>query len=197
MAKRKIQPLAKFIPELLLVVGLSLTTLAVVHNVLRLRSLSIGKALVEQYLSESVDSRDIPNYPVHINIPWFVDVGVEPQIYKEGSWTISQENASYLTASSLPGNPGNIIIYGHNKRSILGNIRALKGYEKITLTMADGTSRIYQVTSITEVSPSNTKLLSQTTKETLTLYTCSGLMDSQRFVVRAEPLQSEDQDDAF
>lgn len=188
MAKRtKKLHYKRFLPELLLALGIFLVTISVTHNVLKLRSLRLDQTVVQEYLDSQVQVK-LPNYPTHITIPWFVDVEIDPQVYQDGSWTVSSDHASYLTASSLPGQPGNIIIYGHNKRNIMGNIRALKGYEKITLTMADGTERIYQVQSIQEVNPTNVKLLSPTESEFLTLYTCSGFLDSQRFVVRAIPI---------
>lgn len=187
MAKRKTNLIAKLLPEILLVSGILLVALSVSHNILRLRSLRVDNQIVKEYLVESGQDERRPNYPVHIYIPWFVDIDIDPQIYQSGTWTISPDTASYLTASALPGNAGNIIIYGHNKRNILGNIRALKGSEIITLTMLDGTTRNYQITSLTETNPEDTKLLRPTDSEILTIYTCSGLLDSQRFVVRAIP----------
>lgn len=187
MAKRK-RKIPKYLPEILLFVGIFFVTISSIHNIVRLRALSLDKAIVDSYLEQPNIQSASPNYPVHIKIPWYVDVDIEPQVYAEGSWTISPDKASYLTASALPGENGNIIIYGHNKRSILGNIRALKGSEIITLTMTDGSIKKYQVKSLTEVAPNNTKLLSPTDSETLTIYTCSGLLDSQRFVLRAIPL---------
>lgn len=187
MAKRKPNALAKFTPEILLATGIFLVIISSIHNFLRIRSLKLDNSVVQAYLAEPTAAALAPNYPTHITIPWYVDVDIDPQVYHDGSWTVSENHASYLTLSSLPGHPGNIIIYGHNKRSILGNIRALKGSEKITLTMADGTTKFYQVKSIKEVSPTDPKLLAPTSEETLTLYTCSGFMDSQRFVVRAIP----------
>lgn len=180
--------MAKHVPELLIGVGLLFLTLSLVHNVVRIRTLRLDTSTVQSYLSQPSIVQQNPNYPTHITIPWFIDVDITPQIYQNGSWTISPTEASYLTASALPGESGNIIIYGHNKRSILGNLRALKRYEKITLTLSDGTTKIYQVKSMQQVSPSQTKLLEPTTEEVLTLYTCAGIMDSQRFVVRATPL---------
>lgn len=169
-------------------VGVLLVILSVTHKVIQIRTLRLDRTVVQEYLSESATKTVSINYPTHITIPWYVDVAIEPQIYQDGAWTVSPNIASYLTASSLPGTEGNVIIYGHNKRNILGNIRALKGYEKITLTMANGETKIYQVESMQEVSPTSTKLLSPTSKEALTIYTCSGFLDSQRFVVRAIPV---------
>ena len=51
--------------------------------------------------------------PVHIEIPWKVDVGIVPSTLKSGRWSISEVAASFLIQSSFPGEGGNIVIYGH------------------------------------------------------------------------------------
>ncbi len=188
MARKNPLALSKTRPEILIVVGILFIGISLGHSYLRDRALRMDQALVDTYMSNQPSVTQSPNYPTHITIPWYVDVDIDAQIYQNGEWTVSPDHGSYLTASALPGSPGNIIIYGHNKRTIMGNIRALKGYEKITLTLADGTSKLYQAQSMKEVSPTQTDLLKQTDSEVLTLYTCSGLMDARRFVVRAIPV---------
>lgn len=69
----------------------------------------------------------------------------------------------------------------------MGNIRALTGSEEIKLTMEDGSEKIYEIEEILEVDPGQTEFLQPTDEETLTLYTCSGFMDRQRFIVQAKP----------
>lgn len=69
----------------------------------------------------------------------------------------------------------------------MGNIRALKGNEDITVITEDGVKHIYTIDTIVEVDPSETKYLEPTSEETLTLYTCSGFFDKQRFIVQAKP----------
>lgn len=126
--------------------------------------------------------------PTHISAQWFLDVAIDDAYILGDRWSISENHASFLTSSARPGEKGNIIIYGHNKRSIMGNIRAFKGKEIITLTTEDGTKREYRVTEMHEVSPTETKFLQPTEEEVLTLYTCSGFWDRKRFIVRAVPV---------
>lgn len=193
--KSKSSRLPRYLPEFLLVTGTILVVISTLHRVLRLRSLTLDSQTVSAYQTIQANeskTKALPPHPVHIYIPWFVDVGVSDQLYQNGDWTISNDSASYLVSSAKPTEPGNIIIYGHNTREILGNIRALKGSEKITLSLSDGTKRDYRVTTITEVSPDEVSLLLPTDQETLTLYTCSGFMDSQRFVVQAKVVVDQD-----
>jgi len=188
MAKNQRNALKRYLPELLLIAGIILVVISTSHRLLRARSLSVNEAVVTEYIEQQAITDKPIIYPTHIEIPWYIDVAIDPHAFVAGEWTVSEDNASYLTDSAMPGESGNIIIYGHNKREILGNLRALKGYEQITLTLSDGSKRLYQIESIKQVSPDRTELLTQTDSEVLTLYTCSGFLDSQRFVVRAKPL---------
>lgn len=158
------------------------------HWVLRARSLRMESDLVAQFQEQQIET---PITPTHISIQWFVDADIEPHIYQNNQWTTSTEKASYLSQSAQPGTDGNIIVYGHNTRAILGNIRALKGSETIVLTLSDGSIREYQISKIIEVSPTQTEFLKPTQTETLTLYTCSGFLDKNRFIVQAVPINAQ------
>jgi len=172
------------IPEVLIALGIFLMIISGVYWSLRFRALSLDKELIAQY--EQVEDQR-PSKPTNIYIEWFLDTPIETQILQDNHWTISEKEASYLDQSARPGENGNIIIYGHNTRKILGNIRALKGNEEIKLTMEDGSEKLYLIEKIVEVSPDQTEFLKPTSEETLTIYTCSGFMDQQRFIVQAKP----------
>lgn len=126
--------------------------------------------------------------PVHVKIDGYVDIGLEQQTYGNGQWTVSDTQGSYLNQSAKPGQNGNIIIYGHNKQEIFGKITKLTGSETIVLTTEDGAEHRYAITSLQEVGQNQTDLLQPTDTEVLTMYTCSGFLDSKRFVVRAKPI---------
>lgn len=173
-------------PQTAIVVGAVLLSISLSHWYFRYQALSFGAELVEQYSQSQID--DLEKTPAHINIPWFVDTNISTEVFAEGQWTISEKQASYLSQSAKPGEQGNIIIYGHNTREILGNIRALKGSEIITLKTIGGDIHTYQISKIVEVNPDEVSYLQPTQSETLTLYTCSGFLDSKRFIVQAEPV---------
>ncbi|GIK83733.1 MAG: hypothetical protein BroJett025_03550 [Patescibacteria group bacterium] len=156
------------------------------HWYLRYQALSLDQDLLAQHQQTVQDNSG--QVPTHIYIQWFVDTPISEQILDNNNWTISETEASYLKQSAKPGENGNIIIYGHNKREIMGNIRALKGNEVITITTENGDKHQYKIKLITEVEPNQVTYLLPTSQETLTLYTCSGFMDSKRFIVQATPL---------
>jgi LPXTG-site transpeptidase (sortase) family protein len=194
MARKSLALMAKLnsfikdkIPEILLISGIFLLSLSLTHNFLRSRSLRLDQETVSSYVARE-PAADQSMLPVHIFIPWNTDTDITQQAYVAGEWTVSPDKVSYLSSSALPGGSGNTILYGHNKRNILGNIRVLKGGETITLTLKSGAIRKYIVERVTTVTPTQTSLLLPTETETLTLYTCAGFMDSQRFVVRAKPI---------
>lgn len=179
-------------PLLLIIAGAFLVLLSGTHWYLRYKALSFDSQLVGQYQQTNNDTDEL--LPTHIFIQWFIDTPISEQIFENNTWTISETEASYLAQSAKPGENGNIIIYGHNTRKILGNIRALTGNETITLTTKNGSTYQYKITLIKEVDPDQTEYLLPTTEETLTLYTCSSFMDKKRFIVQAKPFILEELD---
>lgn len=175
-------------PQIMILVGVCFVAVSVLHWVLRAQSLRLTDAVVSEYSQENLQPEK--PLPTRISIQWFVDVDIEPHLYKEGEWTVSQSSASYLLQSTPPGQPGNTIIYGHNTRKILGNIRALTGSETIAITLSDGSIKNYTITTLAEVAPTDTTFLEPTEADVLTLYTCSGFLDKNRFIVRAVPSDS-------
>ncbi len=106
-----------------------------------------------------------------------------------GTWETTKKGASFLSDSARPGEGGNIVMYGHNTLDIFGRMRSLKPGETIHVQVADGNWYEYRVESTSIVKPHQIDAVLPTKTEILTLYTCTGWMDSQRFIVRAVPTQ--------
>lgn len=107
---------------------------------------------------------------------------------KNGVWEINDNGASHLRSSARPGENGNIIIYGHNKLKLFGKALALKKGDLIDITTNDGQIHTYQIFDTETVDPSDISVLNPTTEETLTFYTCTGFLDSKRFIIKAKPI---------
>lgn len=174
------------LPFFLIVLGLMLLAFWGSHKFFYYRSLSLSRAEVARVVKEEPTPAPLPT---HIFIPWNTDADIEALAFVNDEWQVSETKVTYLLGSARPGEQGNIIMYGHNKREILGNIRVLTGGEKITITTKDGKEHVYVVKKATEVEPTELSLLDPTETETLTLYTCSGFWDSKRYIVTAEPLK--------
>ncbi len=175
---------SKLLPILLINIGLVLVLFFIFTKTSNLISGYHQQQLVKNLLSTH---QNRPPRPTHIYIPWKVDIAIKQHMFANNQWTIDPKYASHLFTSARPGEPGNIIIYGHNKREILGNIRALEPGHVITITTDDGQKHLYQVDNTYQVKANDTQYLNPTQTETLTLYTCDGFGDQQRFIVRAVP----------
>lgn len=156
-----------------------------VHSTWQDRSLRLRAAQLDQPQAAQGERNALPS---QIFIPWRVDTLINPGALENGKWSIDQDTATYLSQSARPGEGGNIVLYGHNTREILGNIRALVPGEKITITSQDGSTHDYEVEWTKEVSAEDVSAIQPTETEFLTLFTCSGFLDSQRFIVRAKPV---------
>ncbi len=127
--------------------------------------------------------------PKSIYISSIVNSEIVIALSREGSLPIAQSKPTYLLNSPKPGDNANIIIYGHNSSDVFGNLHTIKKGEEIIISTSDGTIYPYRVTEILIVDPSNTEPLQTTNYELLTLYTCTGLLDSKRLVVQALPIE--------
>lgn len=132
--------------------------------------------------------QNISNPPVKIEIPKTkTNLVVEPGSINDGVWSISEDGASHLITSSTPGNGGNTVIYAHNKNDLFGPIRWLNIGDEILVTNYDGQTLHYKIIETLTIEPDVIEYVLPKSEETLTLYTCTGFADSDRFIVIAKP----------
>lgn len=182
LLKRKLQGWLK-LPYILIFLGFALISFGGI-NYYRVRILSFSK--VPEAAAKSTENSDIP---VEIIIPSVeIDLPVEAGQIKDGVWLTSDSAATFLNTSTVPGSGGNTVIYGHNKKVILGNLPYLSLGQKIMVKTQSGKIHTYEVFQKDFVGPDRVDLVSPTSSAELTVYTCWGLFDSQRVVVKARPV---------
>lgn len=118
-----------------------------------------------------------------------VGLNITPTLINDGIWQVSDTTAAYLESSARPEEGGNIIIYGHNKRELFGPLRSIKLGDTISLKADDGKEYAYKVAEIKTVDPDAINEVMPTDYEVLTVYTCTGIFDSKRLVIKAYPTQ--------
>lgn len=120
-------------------------------------------------------------------------IGVELPIIKSkierGEWEVTEEGVSYLSSSPIPGDFGNSILYGHNWPNLLGKLPKVRPGDEIVITMSNSEVRKFIVDKTQIVEPTNTSILAFSNQPQITIYTCTGILDSKRFVVVAKPSQ--------
>lgn len=127
-------------------------------------------------------------YPVAITIDTaHINASIIPTTIKDGIWQIAHDKAAFLETSSTPAEGGNIIIYGHNLKNLFGNLYLAKVGDTIKVKTANNLIYEYQVKDIKTVDPSDIDEVTPTDYEVLTVYTCTGLFDSKRLVIKAYP----------
>jgi len=153
------------------------------HRIIIYQSLHISNTLLSTFAPAATYQTHITN----IRIGKTINLPVIESGYINGKWLIAPNKANHVSQSAGPGTTGNIIIYAHNTDALFGPLRLVTKGDRIYLSTNTGSLYQYVVSQITEVNPNNTMLLKPTITEALTLYTCSGLFDSKRLVVRAVP----------
>ena len=131
--------------------------------------------------------------PVHLElINAGVSVKVEPGYLQNGRWSVVPDAANYLVSSSLPDEGGNILIYGHNKKEVLANLKQAEIGEVVELTSEDGQKRQYEIVKRYVTGPNDTSPLEERMEETLTIYTCTGFLDTKRLVIEGQLITPSD-----
>ncbi|MBI2621982.1 MAG: sortase [Candidatus Levybacteria bacterium] len=124
--------------------------------------------------------------PVRIAIPSLgIEVPIYPSSINNGKWESTTKGVSYLSSSPVPGETGNSILYGHNFSTLLGSLPKIKPGEKIEITLSSGEKKVFTVRYTSIVDPTQTHILNQTEDSRITIYTCTGFLDSKRFVATA------------
>ena len=111
---------------------------------------------------------------------------------RDSKWETTTRGVSLLSASAVPGETGNSIIYGHNWSNLLGSLANVGPGDEILIFYSNGDEKVFDVRFVQEVDPSNVSVLEETDDKRLTIYTCSGFLDRKRLVVTA--FLREDQD---
>lgn len=172
-------------------IGVSLLTLGaiimVVASIGWLRydqSIRLQASIADESAAAAAARNPAPK-PVQFIAAGKIDIALEPQVVDGNRTTVSRNVGSYLATGIRPGQGGNVILYGHNKREIFGRLSELRTGDAVQVRSEDGRLWNYVVTQRVVVDQADTSLLQPQTGEMLTLYTCSGLFDSKRLVVRA------------
>ena len=181
--RKKTKKLA-WLPTALVVLGALLMSLWGVHRYFYNRSISLSDAILAGYAKEPATRP----FPIHITIGATISLPVVEAGKADGTWAISQTSANHVRESAVPGTPGNSIIYAHNAFNLFGRLDKVVVGDEVAIRTTDGELHRYTVKSTQWVTPGHTELLAPTTAETLTLYTCGGVLDSLRIVVRAVPV---------
>ncbi|MEN9406930.1 MAG: hypothetical protein RLZZ455_146 [Candidatus Parcubacteria bacterium] len=101
------------------------------------------------------------------------------------SWETSEKAVSYLKSTPVPGKKGNSVLYGHNWPNLLGPLHQIHIGDLIEIQGVDGSVSVFRVEFITIVTPDQINILENSKDSRITLYTCTGFLDSKRLVVTA------------
>ena len=142
---------------------------------------------VEVQSTQENNTDKVAPTPAKIYIPKLEKtLDVSDGFIQDNRWTISVTGISYLTTSGKIGEQGNVVLYGHNTQEVLGRLWKVQVGDIVEVTDSGGNVRKYEVFERKEVKPNKVEILESTGDSRLTIYTCSGFLDTARFVVVAK-----------
>lgn len=127
--------------------------------------------------------------PKQIIIPSVsIDLKVAPAKLIRGYWETSSTFASFGEGSAPPGTGSNTVVFAHAREGLFLPLKDVNIGDTIYL-LTPSRHFSYTVDTITEVNPHDVHTIRPTEDERLTLFTCSGFLDSKRLIVVAKPTQ--------
>lgn len=188
MKTSTINPRLNFWANILLSIGLLALLIFIYLIYLRYNP---QKLSFEVSALENPVNYDAPLSPIGIQIDsQKLTLNITSAEIKNNNWEASTTGISHLKSSVLPGEIGNSVLYGHNWPNLLGSLDKMKIGDKITIIYSDNSKKDFEVEYIKEVTPSETSILAPSEDKRITLYTCSGFLDTKRLVVVAKLLNS-------
>lgn len=134
---------------------------------------------------QRVGASEFQTAPVKIIVPSIgVSLPVATAKIAYNTWEVNPKGASFGESTTLPGNEGNSVIFAHARPHLFGNLPEVKPGEYIHI-FTDKDWFVYQVEETLVVNPENVEVIFANGGYELTLYTCTGYQDTQRFVVKA------------
>lgn len=125
--------------------------------------------------------------PTRIMIPRLaIDIPIREARVIDGYWEVFETTAGHGTGSGNPGEIGNMVIFAHARTGLFLSLRDIKDQDAVYVFTNDRWYR-YRVSETKIVSPNEVEVIQPTSDETLTLFTCSGFLDTKRLVVIAKP----------
>ena len=180
----------KSLAKLLLIFGLICYSFAGYYIWLRndpnrLKFSNAAQVVKPSVASESAEMKQ-KLLPTRISIK---DVGIDLPITQakinNNTWETTENGVSYLVSSPLPGEEGNSVLYGHNWANLLGPLVKIRTGQEIIVQFSDQSKKKFVVEYTSVVSPNESSILAPSKDKRITLYTCTGFLDSKRFVVVA------------
>ncbi len=152
--------------------------------------LIFGSYLINTHIQPQPNSSNqiSDNLPVRIVVPKVnINLPIVEAKIDAGTWQVATDSANHLNTSASPGQNNNIVIYGHNLDTLFGPLYGVKQGDLIKIYTQQGQKYDYLVTKTLTIKLNQIEYIASTSSEMLTVYTCNGFFDSQRFLIQATP----------
>jgi LPXTG-site transpeptidase (sortase) family protein len=107
-----------------------------------------------------------------------------------GQWILRTDSVMVMSPSGHPWEDKSLILYAHKRKGLFLDLKNLAIGDKIVLEGLSGKSFVYEVVSKEDTKPDQVSKLQSDTANTLALFTCDGLFDESRFIVKAKLISS-------
>jgi len=142
---------------------------------------------LETFLTSPVLAEN-DSQPTRILIPSVqINLPVKEAEIKNDTWLVRTDSASFGKGSAFPGKSGNTVIFSHALSKLFGRLPMVKIGDKVHVFTKNDWF-VYQIENVRNVEPEQTDEILSNKIQGLTLYTCQGDNNKERFVAHAKLL---------
>lgn len=148
----------------------------------------------QRYWPKKAWSANLDQFNTDLRLPvnvYIKDLNLFLPIYttklENGDWPTINKGVAFLQDSSLPGQPGNSVFYGHNWPNLLGPLTKAKIGQEIDLQLANKEILRFVITKTELITPTSLFAFTETNEAQLIIYTCTDFFDQNRLIVFALP----------
>lgn len=125
--------------------------------------------------------------PGHISIPKIgVNIDIIPGGVAKGNWLLADDRVMYLPTSGRLGQGFNTILYAHKRKNLFENLKNISIGDLIVVEDKQGRKFSYRVYEKKDIKPEQAEELISDQSNNLTLFTCNGIFDQYRLLVKAK-----------
>ena len=150
-------------------------------------AVAIRPTPIQLALSQQVPSIPQEETPTQIIIPSArIDLPIARAYeHNANDWDVSNTKANFAMTSALPNQvSGNTVIYAHNRAGLFSSIRNIRYGDEVYI-YTENYVYTYTFTKTETVGMHDVEIMNQTVAPILTLFTCAGNVNQNRYVVLA------------
>ncbi len=158
--------------------------------------LLLSSGILLQFSDTFIDAPKIPvtvqaqvtnSSPEEVKIPSVnIDLSLEPGGFYNGKWVLSETTGNFMPVNANIAAGDGFVVYAHKRVNLFISLKNVKKGDKIIVMDNKNKTYTYDVYNLEDIRGNEVGKVESNEKNTIVLFTCDGVFDEKRLVVRAK-----------